>query len=223
MLVIAAVLLAVSVVAAGRVLCGAGFYIRGTPSRPALCSRAVIGVIITLIGVVSGLIALYEFGAKQRKKKVLTWKEVDELLVELIEDVERDRFTPDLVLGVGRGGSLIAAMYATNVVGRIPFDCVDTEVFDDDHGQKQVTIRHGQTLPDVKGLNVLVIVAELYSGKDLAVGIDFVKEREPKEIKTMALLAGPTTIVKPNFCGRKTEHEPLAPWRITEAGKGGRI
>jgi hypoxanthine-guanine phosphoribosyltransferase len=114
-------------------------------------------------------------------------------------------------------------MVATNIEGRIPLACVDTELTYDAGGRKHVVVRESHSELDLADQDVLVVVAELYSGQDLAAAIDFVEERNPSSFKTMALLAGPTTVVRPDFCGLQTKHEPMAPWRITAAGKKGRI
>jgi hypoxanthine phosphoribosyltransferase len=182
----------------------------------------LVALIVTVVGLVSGLIAVYEFAERRRQRHTLRWHEVCKLLVEVIGAVERDRFTPDLILGVGRGGAIVAAMFATNTPGRIPFAVIDTEFAHID-GRKVVTIRHGEILPDVTGRNVLVVVAELYSGQDMVSATEFVRDHNPASLKTLALLAGPTTVMRPDFCGRHTKHEPMAPWRITEAGRNGRI
>ena len=178
---------------------------------------------ITVIGLVASLVALYEFFEQRRRRDILRWREANKLLLDMLEKLERDKFNPGLILGVGRGGSIIAAMVATNLEGRIPLACVDTELSYDPGGKKLVVVRHAESAMDLQDYEVLIVVAELYSGQDLVAAIDFVESRGVASFRTMALLSGPTTVVKPDFCGQHTKHEPMAPWRITEAGKKGRI
>ncbi len=180
--------------------------------------------ILTGIGTVASLIALYEF-LEQRRRRNVSWRKVEQLVRRLIEDIEISSFTPNLILGVGRGGSIIAAMLATNMEGRIQLALLDTEFVHDQPGRKNVILRRPDLVPPLAGRDVLVVVAELYSGQDLRAAVDFVETQGTNCFRSLALLSGPVSVIRPDFNGMKTKHEPLAPWRITDAGKrvGGRI
>jgi hypoxanthine phosphoribosyltransferase len=179
-------------------------------------------LIATVVSLVAGLIALYQF-IEERRRKAISWRRVDKLVAELVEDIEHSSFCPDLILGVGRGGSLIAAMVATNLEGRIELACIDTAVEYDQAGRKHVQLRGPDRLPPLHGRHVLVVVAELYSGQDMRDAINFLDDQKPAELRTLAVLAGPSSNVRPTFVGLETRHEPLAPWRLTDAAKRGRI
>jgi hypoxanthine-guanine phosphoribosyltransferase len=86
-----------------------------------------------------------------------------------------------------------------------------------------VQLREPDRLPSLSGRHVLVIVAELYSGQDMRDAINHLEDQDPAELKTLAVLAGPSSNVSPTFVGLETKHEPLAPWRLTDAAKKGRI
>jgi uncharacterized protein len=186
--------------------------------------HAVLTWVLTGIGTVASLIALYEF-LEQRRRRNVSWRKVDQLVIRLIDDIESSSFTPDLILGVGRGGSLIAAMLATNMEGRIQLACLDTEFDHDEPGRKNVILRRTDLVPPLAGRDLLVVVAELYSGQDLRAAVDFVETQGTNCFKSLALLSGPGSVIRPDFNGMTTKHEPLAPWRINNAGKrlGGRI
>jgi hypoxanthine phosphoribosyltransferase len=178
--------------------------------------------IATLIGVLGSVVAVYQF-VEDRRRKAVSWHHVDKLVVELVNEIERRSFAPDLIVGVGRGGALIAAMIATNLEGRIELACVDTEGNFDEAGRKHVLLRHPENLPDVSGKHVLVVVAELYSGQDMRDAIDYLESHNARRIETLAVLAGPSSNVRPDYVGQVTKHEPLAPWRLTDAARHGRI
>lgn len=180
---------------------------------------AVAALIATVIGVVSGLIALYEFFAKRRR---FGWKEVEKLVLRLIDLVEHDDFSPDLVLGVGRGGAIVAGMLAGNM-GQLPLVCIDTSSTRDSGGAKCVVIRFPSAVPPLKDKRVLIVVGELYSGEDMRTAIDFVARRKPQSIKTLSLLTHPASVVRPDFFGRQTDSPLVAPWRLTEGYKKNRI
>jgi hypoxanthine phosphoribosyltransferase len=168
------------------------------------------------------VIALYQF-VEDRRRKSVSWRRVDRLVVELVAEIERHNFTPDLSLGVGRGGSLVAAMFATNLEGRVELACIDTEVQTDDRGRKHVSLRRPEGLPTLEHRHVLVVVAELYSGQDMRDAINYLDDQGTGSLRTVALLVGPSSNMRPDFIGAQTKHEPLAPWRLTDAAKRGRI
>jgi hypoxanthine phosphoribosyltransferase len=179
---------------------------------------------ISIVGLVASVIALYEFVEKRQRRHV-SWRKIEKLVKELLDRLEDDSFSPDLILGVGRGGSIIAAMIATNLPGRIQLACLDTEAFHDEPGRMDVILRRPDLVPPLAGREVLVVVAELYSGQDLRDAVDFVEAQHPRAFKTLTVLTGPGCNIRPHYEGMKTKHEPRAPWRITDAGKrvGGRI
>lgn len=177
---------------------------------------------LTIVGTIASIVGLYEFVLKHRRA-VIGWRRVDRLVVDLIEEVERRGFTPDLILGVGRGGTIIAAVIATNLEGRIELACVDTHVDHDRSGRKVVTLRHPDRMPPLAGRQVLVVVAELYSGQDMRAALDYLDTQDVAKVQTLAVLCGPASVVRPDYVALHTKHEPRAPWRLTPAGGRGRI
>jgi hypoxanthine phosphoribosyltransferase len=178
--------------------------------------------ITTIIGLIGSLIAIWQV-LEQRRRKAISWRRIDGLVANLVDEIEQRNFDPDLILGVGRGGALIAAMLATNLEGRIELACVDTDMEVDEAGRKHVQLRGPERLPDMNGRHILLVVAELYSGQDMRDAINYVETHSPAGLKTLAVLAGPSSNVRPTFVGLQTKHEPLAPWRLTDAAKRGRI
>lgn len=178
--------------------------------------------IATAVSLIAGLIAIWQL-VEERRRKAISWRRIDKLVVGLVKEIEERNFDPDLILGVGRGGSLIAAMVATNIEGRVELSCIDTAVEHDEMGRKHVKLRNPERLPDLTGRHVLVVVAELYSGQDMRDAINFLETRKPAELKSLAVLTGPSSNVRPTFVGLQTKHEPRAPWRLTDAAARGRI
>ena len=178
--------------------------------------------IATVVGLIASLLALYEF-AEKRRRKAISWRRIDRIVVELVEEIERGSFNPDLIVGVGRGGALIAAMIATNIEGRIELACIDTDMSHDSAGRKHVHLRSPERLPDLIDRHILVVVAELYSGQDMRDAVNYLEKQGAAQLRTLAVLAGPSSNVRPHFVGVETDHEPLAPWRLTDAARRGRI
>ncbi|KPA17572.1 hypothetical protein MHK_002210, partial [Candidatus Magnetomorum sp. HK-1] len=125
-----------------------------------------------------------------------------------------------IIIGVGRGGSIIAGFLAGNL-GFIPLSHLDTEI-SNNFGERSAVIRFELDIP-VMQKKVLLVVGELYSGLDLKIAREYIINKQPKEIKTLSLFTQPTSIVQPDFYGIRTKHPVSAPWRISSTYKTGRL
>jgi hypoxanthine phosphoribosyltransferase len=179
-------------------------------------------LVATIVSFAAGSVALFQF-VDQHRRKNISWRRVDEQVKDLVTEIERENFTPDLIVGVGRGGTIVAAMIATNLEDRIELACIDTEVEYDTSGRKHVKLRSPEGFPQLEGRHILLVVAELYSGQDLRDAIDYLEHEKCAQVRTLALLSGPSSVVRPHFIGLHTKHEPIAPWRLTETARTKRI
>jgi hypothetical protein len=66
----------------------------------------MLALVITIVGLLASLVALYEFYEQRRKRDLMKWSEADKLVLEVLDKLDRDKFDPDLILGVGRGARL---------------------------------------------------------------------------------------------------------------------
>lgn len=164
-------------------------------------------VIVALIGVLSGLVAIYEaaqHGRRSReRRRALVWGEVDELVLEILDQIDRRSFDPAAIVGVGPGGAVIAAMVATNLQGRRPLICLPAT----EPGHDTAT-----PLPDLGSANVLVVVGEHYEDDALREAGRLVRSATNGQVKTGAVLVGPRATLLPDFVGRKLDQEPVPPW-----------
>lgn len=179
--------------------------------------------VLAAIGLLASIVGLYDFFDRRRSRKVITWKQVDDTLVELIHHLNSSSFNPNMILGVGRGGSIIAAMLATNLEGRIPLAFVDTRPSLDEHGHPACELVNTQSVPSLEGLDVLIVVAELYTGLDMRAALHFVEGASPRSQRSLAMFGSPNAVVRTTYLGHETKYQPLAPWRITDESKRGRI
>ena len=156
-----------------------------------------------------------------RSRRRFGWKQVEKLVKAMLNEMQARSYKPDLVLGIGRGGSILAGMLAGNL-GHLPMAVLDT-VLDHPEGISKVDFRFPDCCPPIKGKRVLLVVGELYSGEDLRHAIDYTRRRHPAEIKTASLLTHPAASVRPDFVGMESSKPLTAPWRITDAYKVHRL
>lgn len=174
-------------------------------------------LLIVLIAVASGLVGIYSFGERQRRRRnrrrALGWTHVDELVVDLIAQVKANQFAPSVIVGVGPGGAIVAAMMATNMEEdtRTPLVCIETEP---DPGSGRLSAESVELIPDLTDQNVLVCVGELYVDGGLREAVQLVQTHQPASVRTLALLVGPRASVRPDFMGRREDCEPVPPWSM---------
>ncbi len=177
--------------------------------------------VIGAIGLASSIVGIGYFAADIHNKRNFGWKHVEKLLKQMIRDIDRAKFDPDIVVGLGRGGAILAGILAGNL-GHIPLYVIDT-YSEKRSGIKEVRLRNTEFFPDIAGQRVLLVVGELYTGEDLRRGIEFIESRGAGDLRTMSLLTHPTASVMPDFYGIETAKPLTAPWRITAKYREARI
>lgn len=172
---------------------------------------------LAVLSALASAVTLYLFLERLKDRRQFGWKHVERLVKKLLSDIQRQDYKPDIVLGVGRGGAILAGMLAGNL-GHLPLAVVDT-VLDRSSSINTATVRFPECCPSLRDKEILLVVGELYSGEDLRAGMEFAKERLPRGIKTASLLTHPAASVRPDFVGIETERPLTAPWRITDIYK----
>jgi hypothetical protein len=176
---------------------------------------------LAIFSVAAGAATLYLFAEDMRSRRRFGWKQVEQLVKKLMTDMRSAGYKPDVVVGIGRGGAILAGMLAGNL-GYVPLVVLDTEI-DHPDGVSQVKFRFPESCPSLKGQSVLIVVGELFTGEDLRKGINFVRRKHPETIRTATLLTHPAASVQPDFVGLKTDKPLSAPWRMTTGYQVGRL
>lgn len=174
-------------------------------------------LIFAILTAAASATSVYLFAEEMRSRRRFGWKQVASLASRMIEEMQARSYKPDLVIGVGRGGSILAGMLAGNL-GHLPLAVLDT-VLDHPDGVSHVEFRFPSCCPPLRDKRILLVVGELYSGEDLHHAIQYARRRHPKEIKTASLLTHPAASVRPDFIGLESSKPLTAPWRITDAYK----
>jgi hypoxanthine phosphoribosyltransferase len=173
-----------------------------------------VNILITLLSVIGSLIAIWQLSIYLKDRDRLTWRVVERSMRSVIKSMQRVNYKPDLIIGVGRGGAIVAGMLAGNL-GHVPLFVVDTELNRTTRIAK-ADIRFPDLMPDVSGKKVIVVVGELYSGEDLRSVVHFVESHGPGEIDTMSLFSHPACAITPDYLGKQTRRPLDAPWRMTD-------
>ena len=167
-----------------------------------------------VISSIAGLFTIFMSVRLIRERNRISWRRVESATRKLLKEIQASSFTPDVVIGVGRGGAILGGMLAGNL-GHLPLFVVDT-VLDKTDGLSAAHIRYPDTLPSLRGKSLLLAVGELYSGQDLRAGLELAKSKGPRVVKTASLFSHPASSIRPDFIGHETKQPLSAPWRMSD-------
>lgn len=154
---------------------------------------------------------------KMQKAGEFSWEDVNNGVLRLVDLVRKSNFNPDIIVGVGRSGAIIAGLLAGNL-GVLPVGVIDREYQRMRGGGRKVVIRRGV---DVKNKKVLLVCGMLITGQTLKAAYDIIDKRGG-EIKTLTMFkrTGPL-IMTPDYYSYEIESIARFPWRLSADWKLG--
>jgi hypothetical protein len=161
-------------------------------------------------------------GSKRRQKvkielgfEVPTWNQIYGMLLNLAEKIRKDKFKPDVIVGVCRGGwpparvlsDLMCNPNLANV--RVEFYLGVAETTEEPVLTQPVSI-------SVAGKKVLVVDEVADTGKSLKLVKEHLIKQGAVEIKIATVYYKPWSIVKPDYYEKETSQWIVFPWEIKE-------
>lgn len=146
------------------------------------------------------------------EREVLTWETFGTACREIAQRVVDDGYTPDLVLGIARGGLPIAGGVAyalgSKVVGTLN---VEFYTGVDERLDHPVLLPPELDLPSLAGSTVLVVDDCADSGRTLKMVMDLLAPHVD-EARSAVLYEKPRSVVKPTYSWRLTDRWIVFPW-----------
>ncbi|MCD6279125.1 MAG: phosphoribosyltransferase [Desulfurococcales archaeon] len=145
----------------------------------------------------------------------VTWDDVHVMSLKIARKVIRDGYVPDAIVGILRGGFIIARIIA-DVLGIEDLGTVEVKFY---KGIAEPSERPVITQPltlDVRDKKVLIVDDVVDSGRTLEVATEQVRLRGASTVKSAALFAKPKSIIFPDFYIKLTTEWVLFPWELGE-------
>lgn len=183
---------------------------------------------VTLLTWVGYLFALIGFAATVYKSiqawlsiRSFNWKDVDKHTKSIIKKIRADSFYPDVIIMIGRGGSILGSILSGNL--HDPKQCPDSakrnipilgadRLYDWQDGQR---IEVENTMIDfspLAGKTVLLVAADVLSGGTMKLFVKQISAVEPKSLKTACLVKGMTATFQPDYVGKEIPADFVMPW-----------
>jgi hypoxanthine phosphoribosyltransferase len=194
----------------------------------------IIGDILAVLGGFVVIGQIYAFIKRRISEHfVFTWPQVVSGIDKLVYQVSKGGFEPNMVIGLGRGGAIVAGLFASKLREKYEGDAknsndklveialIDRIYLPNDGTEKEARITGLHTI-DVTGKRILVLTADFYTGITVKKSKAALLDAKPEDIRTGCLflfkLARGRSIEKPDFRGAEVPHRHVKkrlPWRGT--------
>lgn len=151
------------------------------------------------------------------QREILTWEAFGEVSHRIAMDIAADDFRPDAVLGIARGGLLVAGALAY-ALGVKPVFLINVEFYTgvDQRLEAPVILPPQLQVGDLADMQVLVAddVADTGATLELVRGLcsDAVRE-----VRTAVLYEKPISVVRCDYVGKRTDAWIDFPWSSEQA------
>jgi hypoxanthine phosphoribosyltransferase len=142
------------------------------------------------------------------KFKIFSWRDIDNLARQLFKIVKNDGYTPEIILGISRGGWIPARLLSDMFEARYLLEGHKTSsILATMQIRFYTGIAETHTKPviaqdvgvDIFQKTILLIDDLADSGESLQCALDYLKLKDPKEVKIATLLYKPWSKVKPDY------------------------
>jgi len=137
------------------------------------------------------------------------------MLLEQSEKIHKNRYQPDIIVGIARGG-IIPASILTDLLKTQITTTIRIEFYlDIAQPNIQPTLKQPLTVP-VNGKKILIVDDISDSGQSLKIAKQHLTEKGATEIKIATLYTKTTTQIPPDYVEKTTNNWVVFPWEIKE-------
>ena len=147
--------------------------------------------------------------------EIVTWKEIYNMLLDLAEKIQKDKFKPEIIIGIARGG-WIPARVLSDLLNNPNIASIKTEFY---IGFTKYLDGIKITQPisiDITNKKILIGDEIADSGKSLKKVIENLSEHGAMEIKIATIYCKPWSEIIPNYYEKITQKWIVFPWEIKE-------
>jgi len=147
--------------------------------------------------------------------EVPTWNKIYLMLLRLAQEIKKDSFKPDIIVGFSRGG-WPPARVLSDLLNNPNLANVKVEFY---LGVAETKGEPTLTQPvsvNVAGKKVLIVDEVADTGKSLKLIKEHLAKEGATEVKVATIYYKPWSIITPDYYARETSHWIVFPWEIKE-------
>lgn len=173
----------------------------------------IILLIVSGIGLIAGIVKAIEAWTLL---KTMTWDEVDKLTKSIIKQIKREKYVPDVIVGIGRGGAIFSALLSGNIYqeekkANIIILGVD-RFYDWSTGTRVEIDNNLVDFSPLDSMNVLLVASDVSTGETMITFSEKLKAAKVKNIKTACLIQTVVSTVRIDFVGKRVNTDFKMPW-----------
>jgi len=150
------------------------------------------------------------------KYEAPSWDEIYQMLLDLAQQIRKDQYTPEIIVGVSRGG-WPPARVMSDLLQNPNLANMKVEFYKD-IGVRNMKPRITQPVTvEVVGKRVLVVDDVSDTGHSLRIVANHLRRKPVKEIRVCTIYMKPQSIFPPDYYARTTRKWIIFPWERLEA------
>ncbi len=150
------------------------------------------------------------------KMLALSWDDVQSNLLALSDKIERDGYSPDLIVGIARGGWVIARLLS-DMLSVSDLATMAISFYKGIDERLEVPTITQPVSESPIGKSVLIVDDVADSGESLKLAKRHIAERGARSIRIATIHVKPQSVVIPDFYISCTDSWVLYPWEMREA------
>lgn len=150
--------------------------------------------------------------------EIPSWDQIYEMLLNVADKIRRDRFKPDIIVGVSRGGWLPARIMS-DLLENPEIANVKAEHYMGIGETKGETVVTQPISVQVKGKTILVMDDVVDTGHSLIKVRTHLLEKGAKDVKIATIYYKPWSIIFPHYYEKETKQWVIFPWDRKETVK----
>ena len=149
------------------------------------------------------------------KYLVLTWNDIAKLSIKLARKIIESNFTPDVIVGIMRGGWIVAKI-VEDLLGANELGSLEIKFYKGIGEKAERPILTQPLMVSVRDKKVLIIDDVADSGRTLQTATEVVRLCGAREVRTATLYMKPWSIMIPDYYVGTTTSWIVFPWEYGE-------
>ncbi len=168
--------------------------------------------IFSIIGAIASILTLYKSILSVKK---VNWKKIEKGVIKLKEKLIADNYIPTLIIGIGRGGSIIGSILS-GCLGRKPFIGMDIIYDWNENSRNERLLEEISVHRNLE--KVLIVSGEWHSGASGKIYKQYFENLGSKEVKTLTFVKEkyPKELIPDYFYTVIEKPDIKLPWMISK-------
>jgi len=170
-----------------------------------------------LLAFIGFLATVYKTNQVLLSLKTFSWGDVDKNSKVIIKKIACDNYMPDVIVGIGRGGSILGAIISGNLpipnrkARNIPILGVD-RLYEWQNGARIETENKMIDFSPLEGQKILLVAGDVLTGGTMKFYVNQLEQANVAKIKSACLVKGVITTFQPDYFGKEIPGEFNMPW-----------